>query len=189
MNSAVKVGGTLLVISAVASFLLAGTNQITAPVIEERNIQANNELRQSVLPDATDFKQLDASEFEGKGNGLVVEAYEGLNGSENVGYTFKATPSGYGGAIEVIIGISTDGTITGVDIGSMSETAGLGAKAKDEAFNGQYDGKKTDKPLEVAKGSASGDNQILAISGATISSTAVTNGVNAAIDVFNALNK
>ena len=71
----------------------------------------------------------------------------------------------------------------------MSETAGLGAKAKDEAFNGQYDGKKTDKPLEVAKGSASGDNQILAISGATISSTAVTNGVNAAIDVFNALNK
>ena len=77
MNSAVKVGGTLLVISAVASFLLAGTNQITAPVIEERNIQANNELRQSVLPDATDFKQLDASEFEG--NGLVVEAYEGLN--------------------------------------------------------------------------------------------------------------
>lgn len=189
MNSAVKVGGTLLVISAVASFLLAGTNQITAPVIEERNIQANNELRQSVLPDATEFKQIDASEFDGKGNGLVVEAYEGLNGSENVGYTFKAIPSGYGGAIEVIIGISTDGTITGVDIGTMSETAGLGAKAKDEAFNGQYDGKKTDKPLEVAKGSASGDNQILAISGATISSTAVTNGVNAAIDVFNALNK
>ena len=69
MNSAVKVGGTLLVISAVASFLLAGTNQITAPVIEERNIQANNELRQSVLPDATDFKQLDASEFDGKGDG------------------------------------------------------------------------------------------------------------------------
>ena len=90
MNSAVKVGGTLLVISAVASFLLAGTNQITAPVIEERNIQANNELRQSVLPDATDFKQLDASEFDGKGDGLIVEAYEGLNGSENVGLYFQS---------------------------------------------------------------------------------------------------
>ena len=189
MNSMVKVGGTLLIICAVASFLLAGTNKITAPVIEERSIQANNELRQSVLPDASDFKQVDASAFNGAGSGLVVEAYEGLNGSETAGYTFKATPSGYGGAIEVIVGISTDGTITGVDIGSMSETAGLGAKSKDDAFKGQYTGKAVATPLEVAKGSASADNQILAISGATISSTAVTDGVNAAIDVFNVLNK
>ncbi|TQQ84117.1 RnfABCDGE type electron transport complex subunit G [Peptacetobacter hominis] len=189
MNSMVKVGGTLLIICAVASFLLAGTNKITAPVIEQRNIRANNELRQAVLPDATDFKQVDASQFSGAGDGLVVEAYEGLNGSETVGYTFKATPSGYGGAIEVIVGISLDGTITGVDIGNMSETAGLGAKASEDAFKGQYAGKAIATPLEVSKGSVSADNQILAISGATITSTAVTNGVNAAIDVFNTLNK
>ncbi|MCC0783010.1 RnfABCDGE type electron transport complex subunit G [Clostridioides sp. ES-S-0108-01] len=189
MNSMVRLGGTLLAISAIAALALGATNQVTAPVIEQRNIQANNELRKAVLPEAKEFKEMDKSTYKNLGDNLIAEVYEGLDGSEVVGYTLKAKPSGYGGEVEVMVGISSDGQVTGVDIGNMSETAGLGAKAKDDAFKGQYKG-KTAEPLEVAKGSTTADNQILAISGATITSTAVTTGVNAAIDVFNsALNK
>lgn len=189
MNSMVKLGGTLLAISAIASLALGATNQVTAPVIEQRNIQANNELRKTVLPEAKEFKEMDKSTYKGLGDGLIAEVYEGKDGSDVVGYTLKAKPSGYAGEVEVMVGISADGQITGVDIGNMTETAGLGAKAKDDAFKGQYKGKAAES-LEVAKGSATADNQILAISGATITSTAVTTGVNAAIDVFNSgLNK
>lgn len=190
MKNMIKLGLTLLAICVVASLALGVTNQVTAPVIEQRGIQANNELRQKVLPEAKDFTQVKDSVYKGIGDGTVAEIYEGLDGSgEIVGYTVKTTPSGYGGAIELIIGLSKDGKITGISTGSMSETPGLGSKAAEPGFQDQFKGKPAET-LEVVKGSASGENQIQAISGATITSTAVTNGVNAAIEVYNsALNK
>ena len=190
MKSMIKLGLTLLAICVVASFALGVTNEVTAPVIEQRNIQANNELRQAGLPDAKDFAQVKDSVYKGIGDGIVAEINEGLDGSgEVVGYTVKTLPSGYGGAIELMVGLSKDGKITGVKTGTMSETPGLGSKAADPTFIDQYKDKPT-SALEVVKGSASGDNQIQAISGATITSTAVTNGFNAAIEVYNsALNK
>ncbi len=185
MSKTIKVVGTLFVICIVAAACLALTNQVTAPIIKNRDIQANNELRQMVLPEAKEFKQIDAKGFKADKGGLTQEVYEGSNGGKVVGYTIKTQPSGYGGKFDMIIGISKDGKITGVDMANMQETAGLGAKAADEDFKGQYKGKGTDKDLVVAKGSAKGDNEILAISGATITSTATVNGVNAAIEVFN----
>lgn len=190
MKSMVKLGLTLLAICVVASLALGVTNEVTSPIIVQRGIQANNELRQAVLPEAKDFAQVKESVYKGIGDGMVAEVYEGLDDTgEVVGYTIKTTPSGYGGAIELMVGLSTDGKITGVKTGTMAETPGLGSKAADPAFIDQYKD-KTAAALEVAKGSASGENQILAISGATITSTAVTNGVNTAIEVYNsALNK
>ena len=64
MNSMVRLGGTLLAISAIAALLLGATNQVTAPVIEQRNIQANNELRKAVLPEAKEFTQVSDSEYD-----------------------------------------------------------------------------------------------------------------------------
>ena len=64
MNSILKLGLNLFVICAVAAGLLAGTNQITAPLIEQRNEQANNEARQAVLADATEFKILDSKNYK-----------------------------------------------------------------------------------------------------------------------------
>ncbi len=188
MNSMVKNGGTLLAFSAIAALLLAVTNQATSPIIEQRNIKANNEARIQVLPDAKEFKEVDASSFKDAKAETVTEVYEGVNGSEKVGYTIKANPSGYGGAVELTIGISKDGKITGVSVGNNQETPGLGAKSADPAFNGQYKGKEA-KELEVIKSGSPGENQIKAISGATITSKAVTSGVNEAISVFGVLNK
>lgn len=188
MNSMFKIGGTLLAFCAVSALLLAGTDQITAPVIEQRNEKANNEARVQVLPEAKDFKEVDNSSYKSAGVETISEVFEGANGSDEIGYTIKSKPSGYGGEIELTIGINKDGKITGVNVGNNTETPGLGAKAADPAFNGQYKGKEA-KELEVIKSGSPGENQIKAISGATITSKAVTNGVNDAIKVFDALNK
>ncbi|MGL5694273.1 MAG: RnfABCDGE type electron transport complex subunit G [Peptostreptococcaceae bacterium] len=183
MKNIVKLGLNLFAICAVAALLLGATNQITAPVIEQRNIQANNESRQIVLPLASEFTQVSDGDYENI-EGIVSEVYEGKNGSDTVGYTVKVLPKGYGGEIELIVGISKEGTITGINIGNMTETPGLGAKAKEAQFTEQFNGKPATN-LTVIKGSASGDNEISAISGATITSDAVTKGVNVAIELFN----
>ena len=188
MNSILKLGLNLFVICAVAAGLLAGTNQITAPLIEQRNEQANNEARQAVLADATEFKILDSKNYKSSSDVEVVEVYEGLNGSEVAGYTIKVLPKGYGGEIELMVGITKDGTIAGVNIGNMSETPGLGARSKEEAFYGQYAGKPATELSGVKRGTA-GETEIQAISGATITSKAVTSGVNAAVEVYDSINK
>lgn len=185
MNNIAKLGATLFAICAVAALALGFTNKITAPIIEERNIQANNEARQIVLSDASEFKKMDNGVFSSTTvKDLIAEVYEGTNGSDVVGYTIKTLPKGYGGEIELIVGISTEGTITGINIGNMSETPGLGSKAAEPAFKDQFNNKATEE-LTLVKGSASTENEIQAISGATITSTAVTDGVNAAIEVYN----
>lgn len=180
MKDIFKLGSILFLICAVAALLLSVTNNVTEPVIKERNIQANNESRKEVLKEAQEFKQLDNI----KAN-LVEEVYQGLKGDEVVGYTIKTSPKGYGGNVEVMIGISTDGKITGVKVGNHSETPGLGSKASEPTFKDQFNGKSTEKPLMVVKGNASNENDVVAISGATITSNAVTSGVNAAIDLYN----
>lgn len=183
MNNIVKLGLNLFGICAVAALLLGGTNAITAPVIAQRNIQANNESRKIVLPDAVEFTEIDSSKYKNI-DGVVSEVYEGKNGSEVIGYTVKVLPKGYGGEIELIVGISKDGKVSGINIGNMSETPGLGAKAKEPDFQDQFK-EKPASDLTLVKGSVSSDNEISAISGATITSTAVTNGVNVAIELFN----
>lgn len=188
MNSVVKLAGTLFGFTTVAALLLAGTNQVTAPVIAQRNEAANKAARIAVLPAAKDFKEVDSSKFKSAGAPTVSQVFEGMDGSKEVGYTIKSEPSGYGGKIELTIGIGKDGKITGVNIGNNSETPGLGAKSQEPSFYGQYTGKEA-KELEVIKSGTPQGNQIKAISGATITSKAVTSGVNDAIKVFDVLNK
>jgi len=180
MKDIFKLGTTLFGICAVAALILGVTNNITAPVIEERNIQASNEARKIVLPDADEFKKLDDINSD-----MVVEVYEGIKGNNVVGYTIKTSSKGYGGAIESMVGISKDGKITGVEIGNHSETPGLGSKATEPTFKNQYLDKDVSKPLLVVKGSANNENEISAISGATITSNGITNGVNAAMKIYN----
>lgn len=188
MNSLIKLGGTLFAFCAIAALFLAGTNEITAPIIAKRNEVANNQARIDVLPGAKEFKKIESDKYKDAGASTVTEVFEGDASGKKVGYTIKSTPSGYGGPIELTIGISEDGKITGVNVGNSNETPGLGAKAKELAFNGQYKGKEA-KALEVIKAGNPTGNQIKAISGATITSKAVTSGVNDAIKVFESLKK
>lgn len=183
-----KMGGTLFCFCAVSALLLAGFNQMTAPVIAQRTEKANNEARMQVLPQAKEFKAVDEAKIKAAGIDTVTEVFEGIEGSDVVGYTIKSNPKGYGGPIALTIGIDKEGKITGVNVGDNQETPGLGAKATEDSFKGQYTGKEA-KPLEVLKSGSPAENQIKAISGATITSKAVTSGVNDAITVFDTLNK
>lgn len=180
MKDILKLGITLFAICAVAALVLGVTNNITAPVIEERNIQASNEARKIVLSEADEFKELD-----GMNSDIVLEVYEGIKDGQVIGYTIKTSSKGYGGAIELMVGISKDGKITGVEIGNHSETPGLGSKATEPMFKNQYVDKDVLNSLLVVKGSTNNDNEISAISGATITSNGVTNGVNAAMKIYN----
>lgn len=180
MKDILKLGVTLFAICEVAALVLGVTNNITAPVIEERNIQASNEARKIVLSEADEFKELD-----GMNSDIVLEVYEGIKDGQVIGYTIKTSSKGYGGAIELMVGISKDGKITGVEIGNHSETPGLGSKATEPMFKNQYVDKDVLNSLLVVKGSTNNDNEISAISGATITSNGVTNGVNAAMKIYN----
>ena len=180
MKDILKLGVTLFAICAVAALVLGVTNNITAPVIEERNIQARSEERKTVLPEADEFKEL-----EGMNSDIVLEVYEGIKDGQVIGYTIKTSSKGYGGAIELMVGISKDSKITGVEIGNHSETPGLGSKATEPMFKNQYVDKDVSNSLLVVKGSANNDNEISAISGATITSNGVTSGVNAAMKIYN----
>ncbi|MGN0481125.1 MAG: RnfABCDGE type electron transport complex subunit G [Lachnospiraceae bacterium] len=108
------------------------------------------------------------------GNGLVV------------GYVFNVTAKdGYGGNIQFTVGILNDGTVNNISLLSISETAGLGMKAKEDSFQAQYRGKNVDSFTVVKDGTgATNPDRIDALSGATITSKAVTKGVNSAIAAF-----
>ena len=181
-----KLGLNLLIISAVAALLLALTNSVTASTIAQRNEQANGEARKLVLESAQDFEEVKDVKTDNSKGVEVSEIYEAKDASGNtVGYTLKVLPSGYGGTIELMVGIdSVKGQVSGINVVSNSETAGLGAKSTDPEFSDQYKGKPLEE-LSVLKNGTPGDTEIKAISGATITSTAVTNGVDAAIEVYN----
>ncbi|WP_129596845.1 RnfABCDGE type electron transport complex subunit G [Anaerophilus nitritogenes] len=182
MKEIMKLGIILLIITVVASVVLTYTNEITKEPIAQQTLQANILARQTVLSDATDFEEVDQSEFEGYEN--IIEVYKGMKDGEVVGYTVKTNPKGYGGEVEVMVGITGDSVISGVNIGNHQETPGLGAKADGE-FKDQYKEKSVENELKVIKAGAPKDNEVMAISGATITSKAVNTGVNSAIKLFN----
>jgi electron transport complex protein RnfG len=192
----IKLGLILFVISAVAACLLALTNYVTEGTIAAMNEQSNIEARQEVLPEATSFEQVSDSDLADiisaagiASADVLPEAYVGMNGSEIVGYTFKTIPgTGFSGDIEMLTGIAADGTISGITILTMNETPGLGANATNPEFKDQYQGLSAEEDVAVSKTGATG-NEIQAMTGATITSRAVTDGVNIAIAAYQELVK
>ena len=144
----------LVLICAIMSGLLAATNSVTAPIIEEAERRANEEARLEVMPNADSFEEVTVN---GELPSAVTGVYKAANGA---GYVFSLTTTGYGGknTLKMTVGIDMDGKITDTKVLSHSETAGLGSKITTDAFKSQFPGK--DASLEGV------DN----ISGATFSS-------------------
>lgn len=176
---------TLFVICLIVSALLAGTNALTKEPIAVNELKKSQEAMQSVCPDAVSF--------EG-GEGLEIEVYKALDESgEVIGYAIPVSAKGYGGDVSVMVGISLEGEsdlgkVTGVEILSHDETPGLGANATNETFRNGYKQDITDSGFSVVKnGSGGSDGKIDAITGATITSNAVTNAVNEALEIYKSL--
>ena len=193
MGKIIKDTAVLLVITLVAGFLLGLVYDITLEPIAHQEELANAKACQEVFSDATDFTDvqtdLDTLNQNLKENGLdyvtvdaVMEASD--DSGQMLGYVLTVTDSeGYGGDIQLSMWVRMDGTLNGISILSISETAGLGMNADTDAFKGQFADKNVEQ-FTYTKNGASADNEIDAISGATITTNAVTNGVNDGLLTF-----
>ncbi|RKD33192.1 RnfABCDGE type electron transport complex subunit G [Thermohalobacter berrensis] len=187
MREIVKLGLILLLITSAAAVVLGLSNAATIGTIEAVEAKASEVARKEVLPEAENFKTLEEEKLNEilNGNEKVLEVYAGYKGENIVGYAIKTATPGYGGNVEVITGISTEGKITGIKVVKHQETPGLGANATSAEFQNQYKDMNTSKEITVVKTQPSNENEIQALTGATITSDAVTNGVNIARELFN----
>ncbi len=172
----------LTAICLVISLALAGTNVLTADAIAKNSEKEAYETRIKVLEGADSFEPVELEPFTAEDGSKFVEMVKASNGC---GYVATTTAKGYGGEMTVMTGFDNDGNIVGVSVLSSSETPGLGKKAEEPDFTGQYLGKSGS--LSVVKNTAGTDSDIVAISGATISSKAVTSAVNCASQGFAAM--
>lgn len=164
MGEHIKRALLLAFICALSAGTLGYFYQLTTPIINEQQIKAQISLQQEVLPQAKEFKEVIVN-----GN----QVYLGLSNGDIVGGTAKITVRGYGGNIELIIGLNTNRNVTGVRVLSHNETPGLGEKATKNEYLAQFINK-----------SSSDINTVKFITGATISSKAIRNGVKQGIDLI-----
>ncbi len=182
----------LFAITVVAGACLGGVYEVTKGPIAEANLAAKAEAYRAVLPDADSFaedidpavisaanEELGALDF---GNTSVDEAVTALDASGNVvGHVVTATSNdGFGGAVTVSVGILNDGTVNGIEFLTLAETAGLGMNADTPEFKGQFADQNVDE-FTVTKDGSTDPGMINALSGATITSRAVTGAVNTAV--------
>ena len=155
----------LTVIAAVVTGALVATESVTTPIIEQQAAAAADAARAVGLPSADSFTQVTVDEMPEGG----VDIYEANNGT---GYVVTAQAKGYGGMLKVMVGIDSNGLISGTEVLENNETQGLGSKVSEHAFMDQYIGK--DSTLEG----------IETISGTTISSNAFSKAVQNAYQVY-----
>jgi len=155
----------LAVISLVMAFLLGLVNKVTYPAIQENTQKKIESAMQLVLPTENYIDM----EYTGD-DPLVTAVYE----AEGEGYVIQVAPSGFSGAIDMMVGITSDGTVSGIEIIAHAETSGLGANAEKPEWRAQFVGATDD--VNVTKDGGT----IESITGSTITSRAVCVGVNAA---------
>lgn len=172
---------TLFLICVIVTGLLAGTNAITKDQIAIQQAETERASRAMVLSAAADFEEGTITGDDGE-----FTYYTGVDSSGNtVGYVFTTEAKGYGGTVQVMTGIDVEGKVSGVVILSHDETPGLGANAEKEDFRNRYVGQSVSGgPLSVVKSGEAGEGQILAITGATVTSNAVTSAVNQAAELY-----
>ena len=170
----IKPVGVLLAICIIIPLALSVTNKVTAKKIAELEAANSKKNMQSLI---------DADNFEECENGEITY-YAAINGGKTAAYIFTESSKGYGGDVSVMTAIKPDGTVAGVAILDVSgETPGLGQNAAKESFFSQYIGLKNGVSV-LKNGAKAENNEVDAVTGATITSTAVTRAVNKALDDF-----
>jgi len=186
----------LTLITVVAGLALGFVFELTKGPIAQREMEEKTAAYEAVYAESDNFGETEelktavedsANILSGSGlDGVSVnEAYVAYDKDGNeLGYVMSVSSSkGFNGEVTLSLGVSKEGEIKGIEFLVLNETKGLGSKAADPEFKGQYVG-KSEEAYEVVKGSATG-NQINAISGATVTSEAVTSAINAAIYFIN----
>ena len=161
-----------LVLGGIAFFvalMLSVANSVTAPIIEQNTKEQETIAFSALFPDATDFKEASPGE-----PGLTPSASTAYQDGVLLGVVVTATPRGYGGEMELLIGFDTGLRVTGIQFISTSESPGIGTKVQEESYWGQYIGQSEFDGVD-------------AVTGATVSSKAVKSGVTAASELAMAI--
>jgi RnfABCDGE-type electron transport complex G subunit len=187
----------LCVITLIAGICLSGVYSLTKDTIEEQQLAANAASYKEVCPDAETFEYDDAisaavealgGEVYGTdfGKSYINDVFVGKDASGNVvGYVISATSAdGFDGTITLSVGISTDGTVNGISFTELHETAGMGMLCGESDFKDQFNGRNVAQFTLNKSGGASSDEEINSVSGASVSSGAVVNAVNAVLDFY-----
>lgn len=186
MKDTIKLGIVLLIVTAIAGGILAFTNSVTAPIIAEQEMEGAFGAFMEIFPESDDFTPIDGSLLSDitSTHENVSEVYEVLEGDTVVGYAFNTSSAGYGGPITTISGFNLDGTVAGIRVTDNAETPNLGTVIVDNPeFRESFEGNTTSEPL-VAVSGPSADNEVMLMTGATVSTEGVVNGVNAAREAF-----
>jgi electron transport complex protein RnfG len=183
----------LFAITVISGLILGGVHELTRDTINKSAIAAHLEAYKTVFPDAVDFKDDDKLSDALKksneelpsqdyGNVGLDQALQAVDKSGSVlGYVVTShSNDSYDGLVQILVGINADKTIKGIEMLELNDTPGLGQRAEEPEFKGQFTD-KSGESLTVTKTGNAGEGEINAISGATITSRAVTNAVNAAI--------
>ncbi|MBQ7150669.1 MAG: RnfABCDGE type electron transport complex subunit G [Synergistaceae bacterium] len=178
-KKALHLGGTLFAVTAITGLILGVVEHYTSQAIARVELEARNAAFRIVMPAAKNFEEIVAEQDD-----FVTAVQRGDDATGLVGWCFTVNSKGYGGEIQFIVGVTKDGTVKAINILNHSETPGLGAKSTEPEFYGQF-ADKSSLPLKVVKGAANNPDEIAAISGATITSNAVTTGVNGAVAYWN----
>lgn len=198
MKGMIKDALILFAITLIAGLMLGVVNDITKEPIAQQEQKAKNEACQNVFAAADSFK---AQELADSAQIEQVLTDAGISGADIdelmaakdasgalLGYVITVTDhEGYGGDIQFSMGITNEGTLNGISLLSISETAGLGMRAG-EVLVPQFADKNVSK-FTYTKTGATADSEIDAISGATITTNAVVNGVNAGLAYFDKILK
>mgnify|MGYP002519214635 FL=1 len=181
-NEFVQLGGILCAITLVVALALGAVNAVTAGPIAEQNAQKIKDSLENVMPGA-ESEQIDVpegttvtTETKNATSVTILSAYKMTKDGADAGYCVEVGPTGFGGAVDTMVGIDSDGNVTGISvISASSETPGLGARSTEPEFQAQFAG-QVGTEVAVAKDGGSID----ALTGATITSRAVSEGVVAA---------
>ncbi|NLM11217.1 MAG: RnfABCDGE type electron transport complex subunit G [Clostridiaceae bacterium] len=177
-DSIIKPTLILFIVCAVITGALAYVNGITENIILVRAEETQKQYRKEVMSEADSFVKINPEGIPEK----IAGIYEAYSNDTLAGYVIDVVTKGYGGSMNLTVGINTDGKVTGVIIGDNNETPGLGSKAEETDFIDQFKEVSVNDTLTVVKQNKKSANEIQAISGATITSRAVAEGVQVALD-------
>lgn len=180
MNNSLKLGLKLFLITSITAFALALTNNATKPIIEAKAQEKLQESLGAVLP-ADSYEEVEVAD-----KAATIEKVYKAKSADGEGYVFQInSPGGYGGSIEFLIGVDADHKITGFAPLNHSESAGFGKQMEEDFFKEGMVGVSMDG--EVKASESGGENEIVGITGATISTGTILRGINDAAKILGEL--
>ncbi|MBP2653271.1 MAG: rnfG [Firmicutes bacterium] len=168
-SSMLKIAMNLAITCFIAGAIIAGTYSFTEPVAVQQRVKIKNDAMKELVKDADSFEAI-----QGKS-----DWYKALKDGKVIAYVVPAESKGYGGAIKMLAAVTPDAKAIDYKVLSHAETPGLGDKMSEAKFRNQFAGKATDDMVVVKTPT---DKNIQALTGATITSRAVTKGIKEAVE-------